>query len=757
MSTSSSSSSSAPPPPPSRAIISPKDHASFQASLTHKELLLFVKLVGEDIKHNFGKTPSSPAPARAGGGHSASASDRPPPLSFRHPSPQILSSFLAHLNPRWIREHAPPIFQPRAAAAAAAAAAPPSREPGQPPVPVRISGAAPPPSNGQRSRFGDKAFRSWCDRMCAVGIGVMDVVITGEEDVDVDDVASERVGASEEGGKEGGGGGDGGASTEGIGEASSPSGLSPSRADLVGRRLVDLPLPSKSASTAAPSAFKSVCKSRYSLELATYLASSFGHPVRLDYGTGHECSFLILLFCLWKLNLLPPPNLPRSSSEAAAAAADCPPSSPHDRSSNLPLHPLHRTLGLSVLTMFNSYLSATRELQSSYNLEPAGSHGVWGLDDFHCLPFYFGAAQLVGYQRNVLDEPSYFDRDAILRRTTLDEDDGQQGKGEGKYPDAGGGGGGGGGGRRFCDSCARYVEDSLPDYIKAPSARAATAAGDVDALSESLSRNASLELSLGFSDERDFALNSPSVSRTCQPSSSKFGGKDASMRKDHAWILSASTICEFVGGRGANDGDGDGEAKPPAPPTELPHQRRAPCIVPCSYPLMYLTAINNVKSLKCTSAPFHEASPMLSDISYLPSWDKVASGLLKLWEGEVVGKRVVVQHLTFGEVFRKSWTVDGTDSREETASTLNRGVRGAGESSFLGTGTSGSSKTAVVNNRDECLSPWGNLMQSADAMVDPTGRAPWASPDFAVGAKAPWARGGGEVQQDQLRVCRWGG
>ena len=37
-------------------------------------------------------------------------------------------------------------------------------------------------------------------------------------------------------------------------------------------------------------------------ELEAYLLGSFGSPQRLDYGTGHELSFIAFLGCLWKLN-----------------------------------------------------------------------------------------------------------------------------------------------------------------------------------------------------------------------------------------------------------------------------------------------------------------------------------------------------------------------------------------------------------------------------------------------------------------------
>ncbi|CAM9611375.1 unnamed protein product [Chrysoparadoxa australica] len=94
-------------------------------------------------------------------------------------------------------------------------------------------------------------------------------------------------------------------------------------------------------------------------ELLPYLLQSFGNEQRIDYGTGHETNFVTWMHCLYKIKLL--------SKEDLCGA---------------------------VFVAFNSYLKTMRRLNVTYMLEPAGSHGVWGLDDYHCLPFLWGSAQL---------------------------------------------------------------------------------------------------------------------------------------------------------------------------------------------------------------------------------------------------------------------------------------------------------------------------------------------------------------------------
>eukprot|EP01052_Picozoa_sp_SAG31_P001339 SAG31_NODE_45_length_31062_cov_17.179957_24_plen_345_part_00 len=97
------------------------------------------------------------------------------------------------------------------------------------------------------------------------------------------------------------------------------------------------------------------------VELQGYLAGSFGDPTRIDYGTGHETCFVALLLCMFELGLF--------------TDAD---------------------LSTLVLKLFPRYRQLMRQLQLTYRLEPAGTHGVWGLDDYHILPYLFGASQLIG-------------------------------------------------------------------------------------------------------------------------------------------------------------------------------------------------------------------------------------------------------------------------------------------------------------------------------------------------------------------------
>jgi hypothetical protein len=64
---------------------------------------------------------------------------------------------------------------------------------------------------------------------------------------------------------------------------------------------------------------------------------------------------------------------------------------------------------------------------------------------------------------------------------------------------------------------------------------------------------------------------------------------------------------------------------------------------------MYFGCIKFIKSVK-KGVAFGEGSPMLNDISAVPNWGKVAGGLFKMFNVEVIGKHPVIKHLKFGSI-----------------------------------------------------------------------------------------------------------
>uniref|UniRef100_K7FCX1 Serine/threonine-protein phosphatase 2A activator n=1 Tax=Pelodiscus sinensis TaxID=13735 RepID=K7FCX1_PELSI len=119
-------------------------------------------------------------------------------------------------------------------------------------------------------------------------------------------------------------------------------------------------------------------------EVAVYLKESVGNSTRIDYGTvqGHEAAFAAFLCCLCKIGVL------RVDDQLAI-----------------------------VFKVFNRYLEVMRKLQKTYRMEPAGSQGVWGLDDFQFLPFIWGSSQLIEHPNL---EPRHFVDEKVVNENHKD-------------------------------------------------------------------------------------------------------------------------------------------------------------------------------------------------------------------------------------------------------------------------------------------------------------------------------------------------
>ncbi|KAL7477049.1 hypothetical protein ACHAW6_002868 [Cyclotella cf. meneghiniana] len=336
-------------------------------------------------------------------------------------------------------------------------------------------------------------------------------------------------------------------------------------------------------------------------ELRAYLHDAFGHPIRIDYGTGHESSFVVFLLALCKIGCFA--WMSRHKDDT------------NDIKSNPTPSPAPPIISRASLALFHAYLSVTRGLQRDYMLEPAGSHGVWGLDDYHCIPFYVGACQMVAreqWQQHQLKEQRT-SAEGALEQTTLEKEE--------------------------SDGDVAPIHPYLPDK----------------------------------------ALPDP-----------KTASRPLINHNDNLEQWDPSII----------------------------HNRHVLETHRQTY--LYLSCIHFIQEIK-PNVPFFESSPMLNDISSLGNWNKVSSGLLRLYEGEVLDKLPVVQHFVFGKIFCANWSPSRKGPLEAPQWTFINGPMG-----------------------DECIAPWayGNNSINEDPQGDgslhrrassgsslggiPPTRAPWA-------------------------------
>lgn len=166
---------------------------------------------------------------------------------------------------------------------------------------------------------------------------------------------------------------------------------------------------------------------------------------------------------------------------------------------------------------------------------------------------------------------------------------------------------------------------------------------------------------------------------------------------------------------------------------------------------IFLSSIAHIMTLK--RGPFSEHSPILHNIaSTVPNWQKVNSGLIKMYQAEVLEKHPVVQHFWFGWIL--PWNKAGTGEKLPSTGDSRQKEDDAEHDAV---------EDKQTNWQASTQAPWAMpasaQRQVATAAPVATTAAPWARsaqlPGQISSTAAPWTSQTGALRQNDGGPARF--
>jgi hypothetical protein len=137
---------------------------------------------------------------------------------------------------------------------------------------------------------------------------------------------------------------------------------------------------------------------------------------------------------------------------------------------------------------------------------------------------------------------------------------------------------------------------------------------------------------------------------------------------------------------------------------------------------LYFGAIAFIHRVK-HGGPFAEHSPILNDVSGLPTWKKVNTGMQRMYRAEVLGKKPITQHILFGKLLSCDWE-PSTSASQYYGSSFTHSTNPGGFSAAAGGDVAPWAQSAPAPHSESLpgggihsVAPWAQPVEDAPVQV----------------------------------------